>query len=71
MFCILDGSVDVLIGEHHVMSLVAGEIIGEMALVDDDHVRTANVRAATAVTVAPVAGSSNSRSATIRRSRPR
>jgi len=54
MFCILDGTVDVLVGEHAVMTLGAGEIVGEMALVDDDHVRTANVRAATAVTMAPV-----------------
>lgn len=54
MFIILDGTVAVFVGARVVMTLGPGEIIGEMALVDDDHVRTATVKAETDVKVAPV-----------------
>jgi CRP-like cAMP-binding protein len=54
MLCIVEGTAQVFVGGHLLMSLQPGEIVGEMALVDDDHVRTADVRALSEVKVAPV-----------------
>jgi CRP/FNR family cyclic AMP-dependent transcriptional regulator len=54
MFIILEGTVAVFVGGRVVMTLGPGEIVGEMALVDDDHTRTATVKAESDVKVAPV-----------------
>ena len=54
MFALIEGTVEVFVGDHLVMTLGPGDIVGEMALVDDDHTRTATVKAESDVKVAPV-----------------
>lgn len=54
MFVIIEGTVDVFVGGHHLMTLGPGEIVGEMALVDEEHVRHADVRATTDVKLVPI-----------------
>ena len=54
MFVIIEGAAEVLAGDRWVATLGPGDIVGEMALIDDDHLRTANVRAISTLKVAPV-----------------
>jgi CRP-like cAMP-binding protein len=54
MFVVLEGTVDVLIGDRVLLSLGPGEILGEMALVEDDHLRHADVVAKSDVKLVPI-----------------
>src|ERR671936_2962554 len=49
MFVLLDGTVVVGSGRRHVRELGAGDIVGELALLTPDALRTARVRAKTPV----------------------
>ena len=53
MLVIVDGTVEISIGTFKA-TLGPGEMVGEMALVDDHHRRIANVRALSVLTVAPI-----------------
>lgn len=54
MIVVLEGELDVVLGDRVLRTLGPGEMVGEMALIDDEHKRAATVRAATKATVVPV-----------------
>lgn len=54
MFVIVSGKVDIFLAGRHMIKLDEGDIFGEMALIEQDHRRSATVVAETDVTLANI-----------------